>query len=272
MTSPLFKTREFVAMEAHYAADLGSMLQKVFPTIQAGVHEFVNFFNTTESGVQSLNQHQVTFLSALKGHSYGNLMSVSLAVPEGLAVSYVDYLDALAPAVDMAMQIPALLTEYSSYVASLISTNSAMLESTSLELKYARDEQARQRLLDQIAACFKQGDMTALLPLSKVIRRSADWTEVVARADKLALILNNVDRNALNKQIQETTGLLDLLAKRVVSGEMKEASPEVLLHLSNGAYQIGKSLEFFSVVYYRVKVLNVVLTSNMQKLSTIIDA
>jgi hypothetical protein len=247
--------------------DLGSMVLKIFPSIQSGLKSFINFFDVSGSKAgQSLTGSQQTFLRDIAGKNYGDIYTIGIPVPAGLSVPYLDYISVLEEAADFACtDVPMMMNEYTTYLAGLISTQHAMLESHNLNVQYVKKERDREELTEQMAACLN-GGTSATRPMKAVVKRNKDWEHVIARAEAVSMRLNKIDRNELNKKIKEATELLDLLGKRVMSGELSEVSPEVVMHLSDGAFQLGKNLEFFAVVYYRACVLSETIVADINYL------
>jgi hypothetical protein len=262
--------RELVAQSNIYTysqEDLTGMMFKIFPSIQSGVRAFINFFDvTSQKPASSLSGLEQKFLNDVKGKAYGDIYTIGIPVPQGLNAPYLHYLDVLDKAVDFASQdVPEILNEYTTYLAGLVSTQHAMLESMNLNVKYVKQEKEREQVTELMAACLN-GGTTATRPIKDLVKRNNDWEKVIARTDAISMRLNQIDRGVLNKKIKEAYDLLELLGKRVSSGEMAEVSPEVIMHLSEGAYQLGKNLEFFSVVYYRVSVLNATIVADIKHL------
>lgn len=263
--------RDLVAQASIYTysqEDLSGMMTKIFPSIKSGLKTFINFFDTTgPSAGTSLSGTQQTFLRDLHGRSYGDILTISMPVPMGLNAPYLAYLDVLDIAAEFACQeVPEILNEYTTYLAGLVSTRHAMLESMNLNVKYVKQEKAREQLTEQMAACLNGGTV-ANRPIKDMIKRNVDWEKVIARTDALSMQMNKIDRGVLNSKIKEAYELLELLNKRVIDAEMTEVTPEVVMHLSEGAYQLGKNLEFFSVVYYRASVLNATVAEDIRHLS-----
>lgn len=247
--------------------DLGGLFQNIFPSIKAGLKTFVNFFDTsTSSAGKSLTGSQHDFLRELQGKRYGDILTITIPVPMGLQAPYLDYLSVLeATAEFVTQQVPEILNEYSTYVAGLVSTNHAMLESVNLNVRYVKQEKTREELTEQMAAMLNGGNISNR-PMKEMVKRNTDWEKVIARADALSMQLNKIDRTALNQKVKDTYDLLDLLHKRVINGELDQVTPEVVMHLSEGAFQLGKNLEFFSVVYYRASVLNETIKTDIAHL------
>jgi hypothetical protein len=262
--------RDLVAQANLYTysqEDLGNMVTRIFPSIQSGLRAFTNFFDVSGSKAgQSLSGSQHTFLRLMAEKSYGDILTIGMPVPQGLNAPYLTYIGVLEKAADFCCtDVPAMMTEYTAYLSALVSTHHAMLESTNLNVQYVQKEKERDDLTDQMAACLNGGTVSTR-PIKEMVKRNKDWELVIARADALSMRLNKVDRSELNKKIKEATDLLELLGNRVGAGELAEVSPEVIMHLSEGAFQLGKNLEFFSVVYYRACVLNETIAADIKHL------
>jgi hypothetical protein len=139
--------------------DLGNMVLKIFPSIQSGLRTFVNFFDVSSSKAgTSLTGSQQKFLRLIGERNYGDIYSITVPVPQGLNAPYLDYITLLEKAADFAcVDVPAMLNEYTSYLAGLISTQHAMLESRNLNVQYVKKERDREELTEKMAALLNGG-------------------------------------------------------------------------------------------------------------------
>lgn len=264
MNKQLIHQREVVALEAFAISDVAGLLKRVFPSVTEGITSFVGRFSPNEPGV-SLTSDQSFLLRELPKHNYLDVADLTAYKPAGLAVPLIDYVEALKPAAERAAEtFHKYLPGYTMILSRLINDESFQLASSDLTRDFANLEKEREKLYKNIGDCFKKGDTGTTTTYEKLVKRNGDWKEVIAFTEHMTNTMNKVDRKLLNKKIEETVELLSVLAAKIERGELQKVSPQVVKALSEGAYQLGAELEFFSVVYYRLMELTGTMNQTME--------
>lgn len=242
--------RDVVALEAFVVPDLSGLVNKVYPTILSGISGFRDMFTTNPA--VGLTSNQRDFLRVIEKERYTNLMPLAAFVPEGLKVSYLEYAMALFPSVEHTKAVVEVINDYAVFLASLVSNKNAMLETASKRKQFYALAESREALTKAVSKCFDGTNRTET-KIEKVIDRNSDWPELLKHCDEMSKTMNKIDRSHLNKKIEECTVLLERLGKLIKNDGFKEATPEVVTDLSDGAYQVASELEFYAVTYYRVE-------------------
>jgi hypothetical protein len=248
----LQQQRDVVALEAFTAPDLSGLVNKVFPTIESGIAGFRGMFTTTPA--VGLTSNQRDFLKHIEKERYTNMMPLAAFVPEGLKVSYLEYAMALFAAAEHASHVPAVINDFATFLASLVSNRAAIFETTSKRKQFYSLKESRDAFTKAISKCF-DGTNRSEVKIENVIDRNADWAEVLKHCDTMSRAMNSVSRKELNRKIEECTELLERIGKMIQQGHFDKVSPEVVMDLSEGAYQVASELEFYSVMFYRVEAL-----------------
>jgi hypothetical protein len=161
--------------------------------------------------------------------------------------------EVLKPAVERAADVfHRYLPDYTMIISRLINDHSFQMSSSDLQRGFSGLEKEREKLYENIGKCFKKGDTGTTTTYGNLVQRNGDWKEVIGLIEHMNNSLAKVDRKVLNKKIEETVELLSVLADKIERGELEKVSPQVVKAISEGAYQLGSELEFFSVVYYRM--------------------
>jgi hypothetical protein len=268
MKSNLERTRDLVALEAYSVSDLGGLVRKVFPSIKTGLHNLVGMFGQGHDKV-GLTSNQHDFMKVLNHKQYVDLMPLTAYVPEGLAVSYLEYDRELRPMVERACLVMSVLNPYSTWLALMAHSNEALLDTKSHAREYEKLAQERDALTRRVAACFKAGSTRTEAKLSDVIHRNSDWPAVFKATDAMSVEINKIDRKALDKKLNECVELIDAIGRKIERGDFEDVTPEAVMGLSDGAYHVAQELEFFSATYYRVLAFTTAVDRSLKHVVTV---
>lgn len=255
MLQTLEHRARLVALEAHLISDVANLVRGVAHDVSEAFGDFVAHIKPTLPGI-TVASNNTPFLREIVKHNYMALRPLQCFTPEGLKVTYLEYLEALAPAVEHAAAVGSnVLNPYASFLADMVTNRDGALRSKDFSASYAALGAKRELLQAQLGKCFSKGGHESSAELGKVVARMNDWQPVLAGVDACAVAINKVDRKALDKKMHECVELLDILQKKLERNEYGDVSPEVANNLASGAFQAAKELEFFSTTYYRVLTL-----------------
>lgn len=270
MPNSLRIQKEMIALEAWAVADLHGLVKKAFPSIIDGLKDFFARTEPTEKTIV-LNGDWRKFVQLLNGHRYIDLSPITCYTPEGMNDTYDAYSADLVPMVDRCEQtVNELLPQFCAFLASLISNKDAQLETISFRGEYKKLELERTKLNEAIATHFRKGRTDTVTIYGDVVRRNQDWEPVLQRAQLLSDRINKIDRKFIQKKIAECVDLMDTLEGKLKRNEFEKITPEIVDNLANGAYQVARELEFFSVTYYRVQAYNEALNRSTQYITDVL--
>lgn len=240
-----------VSLEAMHVADVGALVKNVFPDVVGLIKDFFNRFMPSQPAIEiKVNKHD--FYKLLEEHSYMDIAPLAAYVPEGMDVSYREYVAELAESAEHAAKvITEVLNPYTVFLAQIISHNDARLATRDKTFQYKEFGKRRDRLNSEIGECFQDGSNNSEVTYGDVVARNGDWAVLFGAAENLFTKLNSVNRTELNKKIKECDELLETIIKRANAGDMEGISPETLSNLSTGAYNVASELEFFGITVYR---------------------
>lgn len=266
MTITYLKTqRDRVALEA--AVDLvnmGKLFKDAFPAIGESLKGFLGLFRAEDPPIK-LTRDQQAFVNMVSKTNYLEVAPIAAYVPEGMKLTWLDYMDRLEPAVVHSTQVlDEVMNEFTTFMGGLLNNHDHKYSTQSFERKYQMWEKERQAMHKALAGAFDDhhGTQTSI---GKVIDRNADWATVFKRLDAMVNTLNGVSRDKLNAKIAEASMLIDrVIAKGVDRKELDDMSPQTMANLSEGAYGVAREVEFYTAVYYKVDALANAVTSTME--------
>lgn len=258
----LKQQRDVVALEAYGSSDLVGLVRRIFPSIQNAMSAFKDTF--TPAPAVAITGDQKSFLrDTIAKRNYNTLEPLSAYVPEGLKVSYMEYATALFPAVEHAQMSMQVINDFSVFLSMLVSNKMAVLETASKKRFYTSLAATRADLVKDVAKCFNNTTKTDV-KVEDVVKRNSEWATTFDAVEGLSRGINHVERSVLQKKVEECTDLLQRIARLVEEGHFDKVSPEVIMDLSDGAYQVASELEFYSVMYYRVQAFTQAVSRTMK--------
>lgn len=252
MSDQLRFVRDTVALESGFVGNMAQTLRNVFPTVTREFHEFVKNMGFVDSAPVSFSGDKSKFEKVLQQKSFVNIAPILVTVPEGLAVPYLEYLEQLEPAVEYASSVMIqVLVPYSMYLANIVTNKDAKLSSVEFGKQHTRWEQSRNNFNTKLGSCFAPGSMRSEVPYNKAVRRNADWKEVFEKIEVISRKINSVKRTEIKQTVDSCVHMIDTIQRMIDRNELDGVTPQVSRGLAEGAYQVAREVEFFSLVYYR---------------------
>lgn len=271
MIKNLQLTSERIALEAFIVSDLAAMVKRAFPQILDDFKGLIGFASPVEAAIQLTPEARSFVNNVARKHSYVDIAPMSAWVPEGLSGTYIDYIPSLQGQVAHAERVVnETLGPYCGFLAKVLTNYDDQLSTQAVS--YTGLNKVREGLEAGNAKHYRKGSTQVQVSLGDVVKRNSDWETVLHNADELSQRMNKVDRKALNKKLTEATDLLDRLIKQIKAGKLDHLTPEVVTTLSNGAYQVAKEVEFYSIVYYRVMAFTDAVSKTVRSTSDILKA
>lgn len=265
----LIPQRRLVALEALITSDMSGLVRRVMPSIQSGIKGFREAFG--QAPAVGVTSDQKRFLSdVVAKRTYNTLEPLTAYVPQGLKVTYLEYAQVLYNAVEHAATAPQVINEYATFLAQLVSNKMSLSVTSSKRRLYQDMQETRLKLAQEVQKCF---DNTARseTKVENVIKRNSEWSTLFVHCENISRVINSVERSVLQKKVDECTDLLDAISRQIAEGHFDKASPEVLLDLSEGAYQVASELEFYSVMYYNAQTFTHAVTRTLERITKVSD-
>lgn len=244
---------EYISMEASVLSNMVDTIKGIFPEMLSNLK---TAFNSTEElpkiEIKMSGEHKfiVNEIKAFPFSEYGELSTV---VPEGFHGNYLDYMKVLIHSTDVLRAVPEkIIKPYYVYLSVFLSNKDAKKSTTDNEAFYKGVRAGREKLNHEIGRFFNDSDPTSKLRINKLIHNSSGIKDMFEFSELLKKQVDKVDISELNKTSRQCMDLLDIIMKQIKEGTIANVTPETTKNLANGAYEIARELEFFSVVYFRI--------------------
>lgn len=254
MQNNLSILRNAVALEALSMRDMTAYFHDIMPSLQSSFNDFTSRFSPKQEAIQGFTSQQREFDREISGRSYMAVSQITAYIPEGLDVPYIDYAEVLLDAVKHASKVMDVLVPYSAYLAALVTDKEATLSTKSFEVEFKLMEEERKRINAELGACFKKGSSKAEAAIGDVVQRNADWKAVFERCNDISKTINDVNRSALLKKVNECNSHLEIILKMAREGRVGKVATSAVMNLADGAYQVASELEFYAVAHYKAEV------------------
>lgn len=244
-----------IALEFFSTDPISNMFRGLVPNI-------LKSFRGTETTVDlpvitPLSRDQKKFLKLLQDIPYTELSELKAYVPEGMRVTYLEYLNILIPVTEYLKTIQGnVLQPYCMFLAQMVSD---VKMSTTIDSKknfYDNLEGYREGTYKVFSGLYDKDSYKAETKVKLVVERNQDWVAVLNKLNEVVENVKSVDLDLIKKSVVEATTYLELFYKTLESDTDKKTSREAASRLAEGAYTVAKELEFFSSTYYRVLALN----------------
>lgn len=244
-------TSERVALEAFVAADLVGLVKRAFPQLLEDFKGLMGFTSSVEQAIQLTPDARSFVNDIARKHSYVDIAPLTAWVPQGFVGDYLSYAPSLQAQVTHVEQLLGnTLGPFTGFLAKVLTNYDDQLSTQTTS--YIQLEKVRNGLEADNAKHFKAGSTAVQSSLGDVVKRNADWEPVLQLANELVTRMNKIDRRLINKKIAESSDLMERLIRQIKNNKIDHLTPQVITNISNGAFQVAKEVEFYSIVYYRV--------------------
>lgn len=186
---------------------------------------------------------------------YTDTIQYRAEIPEGLKVTYMEYLAVLVPAQERANRLlPDVIMPFSKFVAKLISDEIYRNQTVHQLKEFAHLETDYNKIIKDFGKCFGKNDFRATAAFGEVVKRNADWADVFAQTGVLRSYYQAFDHKGLTKELNNLYALLDKLIDQVRVDGYAQVAKEVTQILSTGMYAIAREVELASLTTFRCKI------------------
>lgn len=257
-----------IALESQYLANFSRTVQEVVPSVVDAVKNFFSSNPVPQTTKFLDDRNKPAFARLINSHNYINTSKLSMYVPEGFTGSLVAYAEQLlASAVHASSVVSDVLNPYNQFLSGLINSDQTRLSTRDPLAFLDKVKVSREALTQDLAKHFAAGSTITRTEVGKVIQRNKDWETVLLLLPKIKEQVTKVSPTAVNNAMGDTLALLDALKLAVQSGDLANISAQTLRSLSAHTLLVAREVEFYSVTYFRVQVLDKAVQDSVDQLT-----
>lgn len=250
------------------AAQAAKRLPHYFDTVKNYLSKSVfepvlNLFDTNDSS---------WFTRGLNKRSYIELQDVEVACPMGFTGDLVSYSRDLLHAAKLSSEIlPKNVLPFNDWIETRLSDPATLNAATSAKVPNYIDlkvESAWEKVNHYFSKAPKEMSTTRY---KNIIKRNADWVEIVKNVAELDAILNKTLHTAVIANTNRLTGNLDNLLHRIEQDPATyKLTGQVIKTLAERSYDCAKSVEFYALIRFKRRELEVAMTDIKAKIESIV--
>ena len=206
--------------------------------------------------------------------SYLSIADVTVYVPVGLKVSYIEYIEALEKALPFLLELEeGLLIPTNQAIGGYVNNPVSLLSKSGLQVKGKLTSKSVDDVTAPISACFDPTVKEDMVKYKQAFRRNGEINDVGQRLLQLQDNVNRIDNKAIERRVRglfdNAKALSDAMRDDESFDEVRsynDASGRVTKQLSELLYNAAKWVEFFSIFQYQVMVLSESIADTDKKL------
>jgi hypothetical protein len=248
---------ERLSLEADVLANVIDSFKNVIPNLTAKISEVYGVLTATDNSSEALKElktKQLSLKTKIKYVNYLNINSTLVVVPEGFhgdMLSYINLLNKLAPKIFV--DANNVLGEYN-FILSAFVTNKdnkiSLKDHTALFTKVAKE---RESMNKEISHFFKPNSNISRVRMKDILHRLTDVDTIVDNISKLENDRNKHNVKDVAASVKRAVEMLDIVIKDVDSKGVSNISGNAAMNISQGAYEIGKLVEFIAAFRFRTE-------------------
>jgi hypothetical protein len=252
---------ERLATEASLMTNVAELFQKTLPNFVKDIRLKMGFMadevQTKDLPASSKELHK-KYGQASKRIPHLNFLLYgdrAISIPEDFEGHLLDYLKVLTP----------LYAEYSQLERSIVGEYNLILAAftTNKEAKYSIQDHTRffeqvkrrrEAIGKDLHKFFPKDTGKSKKRLRDVLRKWGELEPVVNEAVKLNTLIVQTNLHELKGGVQRAVDTLDVALQQLKTASAAIVSPEAAKNLAQGAFEVGKAVELFGVLYHDARI------------------
>lgn len=259
-----------ISMESDALTTFVDTIRESLPSLMNSatkMFENISFFKSEPGDKATIQRMNVVRM--LDKHNYAHISALAVLVPEGFQGSLVDYTEVLKKCSFHAAAVTSdVLNPYNTFLSQLLSSQNARMSNYG-NLGFLNNHSAeREKLNKAVGEFFKSNSHTTKQPYGKVLRRNADWNDVVQNLPLLDKTINSVDRETVQRAVDDCVSLIDSIKKAADDGTLDNLSGAMIKQLSQATLIAAKEVEFYAITAHRIATLTKVMDDSLKSIET----
>jgi hypothetical protein len=239
-----------LSMEAFNLRASLSALTKVFPQYARGISDTITSYLANDQMTIPLVRAQFKTKNGLKV-DYSAHRKTTIFGPQGLKVTYLEYLKAIAESVDLAKNVyDGQLIPFNNWVGGLLGSPE-QLSSIAVKdvLKFGEDDLDKARA--KLEKCVNRANSQTKHEYGKLVKQNSDWDEILNQTNSLIVSFQMTNRTKLLNEVEILNDQLLRLAERIKEDpDTYKASGVTIAELAKRCLVVARCVEFYSITGY----------------------
>lgn len=247
-------------LAAESIADGGalSLFQRIVPKAREAIQSNIEAISGFLAGIKSsapYSRERATLARALASLDFVAYEDTLVQVPEGFKGKYVPFLELLiaqAPIVNK--HAPDMLRDYATQLSVFLTNEDAQTAIRIHSKSFASVRAQREAFTKATDAFFSNKNQAASRArLSDVVSRSSEFAQVFELEQKLSRERDDFEYQPIIAEASRCVDLLATVRERIEDKDIQGVSSAVAKQLSEGAYEVGRYIEYVAIYSYYVE-------------------
>ena len=186
------------------------------------------------------------FSNKLSKIPYTELVEIRLPTPEGLKVSYLEYVSFLEEAQAVTVRLyDDFLHPFASWIASMVEKPESVesIANHAKEFDFQRFDEIEAKFTNYISG------ISAYQPYGSVIKANRDWDEIEDALKRMVDLDRRQPRELVSKKVSDINSLLGVLMQKMANPNLSyRPTPKVIQDLSELTFKLAEHVTFYSVM------------------------
>lgn len=251
-----------LSMEAFNLRASLTALTKVFPAYARGISDTIQSYLANDQQtiplvrvkIKTKIAHNIDYSAHRKTVIYG---------PQGLKVTYLEYLEAIEASVDIAKHVhDNQLVPFNGWVTKLLGSPEE-LSSINLKDILKMDESDLDKAKGRLERCVNRSNSQTSHEYGKLVKQNAEWDLILEKTNALIVTYQAVDRKKLLDEVELLNEQLLRLAERMKEDpDTYKASGVTISELAKRCLLMARFVEFYSITGFLLTELSSTVQSS----------
>ena len=268
MLKDIERQHRTISLEASTPSQALKAVTDRLPGFVSDVKEFVSdiLSGSDQPGPQLTNTRKIK--KALRDVNYTSLSPITVYVPDGLSVTYLEYVRVLEQGQDICDGLDEnVLEPFNKWISEMLTNPESLRSLRNIDSLKGLDIHDVDTVKRDIAQCFSEESAVVERPYNEVVLSNNEFDTVLSKLNSLVDRQSATNRTALVEKVELITENLDTLIARIDDDpETYQMSGKNMRTLSELAYVMGREIEFYSIYAYQLRDLVLRVNETVEKL------
>lgn len=256
-----------ISLEANFVANMIQTFREVIPSFsasirQAGLKLSAMTKNYTDASDRKDHIERSRIMKLTKDLDFLLFADRYVMVPEDFKGNLLEYSILLNTVSNKVFNSQnQAMAEYTNMLSSFLSNKddkTSMKDHTDF---YKRIRKEREDYAKQIAVYFPKATGKSRQPLRNVMTRFTELADLFIQVETLNASHSKTHLTNVQTSVTHCADMLDMVITGVKEDTIKNVSPEATNNIATGAYELGRYVEFLSVIYFQALTLTATLNN-----------